>query len=302
MVAGLGPRIAPNSASIPAYADAPIARQVHIESYIGVPLNFADGSLFGTLCAIDPAPHPDRMCEELALIELLASMLSGLLHDELVVAEATRRAERAQADAETDALTELYNRRAWDRLLTAEETRCRKFASPASVVVVDLDGLKHVNDSQGHLAGDNLIRRAGMAIKAATRDSDVAARVGGDEFAVLGAGCDDSSARQLIHRIRTGLRAVGVSASAGYAVRIPGRGLLHAWKEADRAMYREKSAHADARKSVDMATATAQLASRDIRMGLSNLALFVGGDMRENIAPPPPETCEATLCRADNRI
>jgi diguanylate cyclase len=72
------------------------------------------------------------------------------------------RFERAELDSLTDPLTGVGNRRAWDRLLDAEEARCRRYGSPASLVAIDLDELKQVNDADGHLAGDRLLRRAAL--------------------------------------------------------------------------------------------------------------------------------------------
>lgn len=250
MVQGQGPRIAPRSRSIPAYAEAPIGRLVPIEAYVGVPLTFPDGSLFGTLCALHPATQPDFIAEELGLIELLASMLSGLLHNELAVTEAVRLVERAQADAETDPLTEIHNRRAWDRLLAAEESRCRQYGHPASVLSIDIDGLKTVNDLYGHSAGDDLIRRAAKGIRTSIRKSDVVARVGGDEFAVLVTDANLDSGREAVSRILTELDLLAVSASVGVAPRYPAKGLESAWQEADLAMYVEKRKNSTPRVSL----------------------------------------------------
>jgi len=241
MVAGRGPRIAPQSDSVPAYAEAPIGRQVKIGAYVGVPLTFSDGSLFGTLCAIHPSPQPESITTDLPLVELLAAMLSRLLQTELRASEATRRAERSQNEAETDAMTGLYNRRGWNRLLDAEDARCRRYGHPASILAIDLNGLKAVNDSQGHPAGDELILRAGRAIKEALQDSEVAARVGGDEYAVLGPEYSLAESGLLLKRIRGALDCAKVSASLGLAIRVPPQGLEDTWQSADQAMYSEKA-------------------------------------------------------------
>ncbi|MDO9467106.1 MAG: hypothetical protein Q7J36_07375 [Thiobacillus sp.] len=112
MVQDLGPRIAPRANEIPAYAIAPIGQKVEIGAYIGVPLTRHDGSLFGTLCAIDPTPQNKHVVDEQALIELMADLLSGLLQAELATTDAIRRAERAETEASHDPLTQLFNRRA----------------------------------------------------------------------------------------------------------------------------------------------------------------------------------------------
>lgn len=240
MVAGRGPRVAPRSQLIPAYAQAPTSQDMPIAAYIGVPLLRGDGGLFGTLCAIHPTPQPESIAEEQELVELLGNLLSTVLRRDLKLTEEIRRAERAQVEALTDGLTGLYNRRGWDRLLAAEEERCRRFGHPAFVICIDLDGLKKVNDTQGHAAGDELIRRAAAVLRDAARSEDVVARLGGDELAVLGVESDQNGAEALTRRLRDALKAEGIGASLGLALRTPGLGLQYAWEAADQAMYQEK--------------------------------------------------------------
>lgn len=240
MVKGNGPRIAPDSDFVSAYAAAPIGRQISIKAYIGVPLVDTDGKLFGTLCAIDPSPQSEDIVKEQGLIELLATLLSTLLQTELKAARETRRSERLELESETDSLTGLYNRRAWDRLLSTEDDRCRRYGHPAIVLSIDLDELKGVNDTQGHAAGDALIVRAADALRKAVREVDMVARLGGDEFGVIGVECDNSSAEALLGRTRKSLADAQVKASVGLASRIPSYGLKGAWEEADRLMYVEK--------------------------------------------------------------
>ncbi|MDH5234500.1 MAG: sensor domain-containing diguanylate cyclase [Gemmatimonadota bacterium] len=240
MVVGKGPRVAPRSNDIPAYAEAPIAQQVKIAAYIGVPLTGVDGEFFGTLCAIDPAEMPETLRQEQELVEIIGAMLSAILQSELRLAVETRRTEQAQSEALTDAMTGLYNRRGWTRLLTGEENRCRRYGHPACVYVIDLDDLKEMNDTRGHFAGDELITRTASLLSRLGRGQDVVARVGGDEFTLLAVECDRANAENLETRIRTALRDLGVNASIGRAMRQPAQGLEAAWQEADRAMYADK--------------------------------------------------------------
>jgi len=240
MVRGEGPRIAPRADDVPAYAAAPIGRQVPIGAYIGVPLAGVDGELFGTLCAIDPEVQAPALREELDLVELVGGLLGSLLRAELQFAAELRSAERLRAEALTDPLTGLYNRRGWNDLVAREEERCRRYGNPAGVLVVDLDGLKAVNDQSGHFAGDDLIIRAGATIRRVLRGQDIAARVGGDEYAILAVECDAVAASTLAARLRAALEAQGIGASVGVAMRHPAAGLTRAWEQADAAMYLEK--------------------------------------------------------------
>jgi len=79
MVEGTGPHFAPEAADVSCYAEAGIGKELPIAAYIGVPLRRADGSLFGTLCAIDPSPQPPTVGDELPLVELGGRILSSLL-------------------------------------------------------------------------------------------------------------------------------------------------------------------------------------------------------------------------------
>ena len=245
MVKGNGPNIAPSSDAIPAYASAPIGRQVKIKAYAGVPLSLKDGTLFGTLCGIHPAPLPETTVEHLELLELLAANLSTILQLELDSAEEIRRSERFQAEALTDSMTHLYNRRGWELLLAAEESRCARYGHPAVVVIADLDELKRVNDESGHAAGDALIVRASSALRDAARSIDIVARLGGDEFGIVGVECDDVGAQALLKRVRDALAANDVRASVGFAMRDPSVGIRGAWAEADQLMYEQKRMRAD---------------------------------------------------------
>ncbi|HEY9638865.1 MAG TPA: sensor domain-containing diguanylate cyclase [Coleofasciculaceae cyanobacterium] len=236
MVNDNGPRIAPCSSTVPAYATAPIASQVPIGAYVGVPLTH-NGALFGTLCAIHPTPQPEAIATELPLVELMAKLLSTILHIELAASEQLRRAERSHVEAMHDGLTDLYNRRGWDQLLEFEEKRCEQYGHSACAISIDLDGLKQVNDTQGHAKGDELIRRAGQVLQQSVRKQDIVARVGGDEFAVLCVECNRDSGKQLLERLQSALKDTGVEASLGMAERHPGCSLYRTYEAADEAMY-----------------------------------------------------------------
>lgn len=246
MISGQGPRIAPNSDWVAVYASSPIRQQVNIKAYVGMPLTYDDGRLFGTLCAVDPEPQPKSICKERELIELQAKLLSRVLQLELKAEREIRKAERFREESMSDPLTGLYNRRGWDILIAAEEERCRRYGHPATVLVVDLDDMKEVNDSKGHAAGDEYLRLAAAALKESSRAEDLIARIGGDEFAILGVECGQSGADALIRRMRESLSRAGVRASIGCGLRHPSRDLQEAWQRADQDMYIRKRLSEDA--------------------------------------------------------
>ncbi len=148
-----------------------------------------------------------------------------------------KKAETVHIQAMTDALTGVLNRRAWDDRMKNEELRCLRLGNPTCVVSIDLDGLKVINDSQGHAKGDELIKSAADALFEACRETDVVARLGGDEFGILALDCNRESANQLVLRIEETFAKRGIQASLGLAERDPESNLKTAWEEADQAMY-----------------------------------------------------------------
>lgn len=240
---GRGPAIAPDVAGVPGFAGPAgdeTAAVRPIRSHMGLPLVHPDGSIYGTICAADPQPKPPAIVEDLPLFELMARLLSTVLAVETKVASEVRRAERAEEESLVDGLTGLSNRRAWDRSLEVEENRCRRYGIPASVIVVDVDGLKSVNDSQGHAAGDALLRLVAETLQHSSRDPDICSRTGGDEFAILAVDCDETAAEALAERVDGALAAKGVQASLGWATRDPITGLQAAVRRADGSMFEVK--------------------------------------------------------------
>jgi diguanylate cyclase (GGDEF)-like protein len=118
-----------------------------------------------------------------------------------------RQADRLARLSETDPLTGLPNRRALRRHLEEEFRRSKRYRTPVSLLLIDIDGLKQVNDADGHAAGDRLIRVVAASIVDGLRESDFGARWGGDEFAILEpntpAHAAHASAERLVARVAT---------------------------------------------------------------------------------------------------
>jgi diguanylate cyclase (GGDEF)-like protein len=118
----------------------------------------------------------------------------------------------------TDALTGVYNRRYIDRRLLEEIARARRQERPLSVLYIDIDHFKQVNDSVGHQGGDEVLREVATRIKAELRISDALARFGGEEFVVLLIDADRQSAGVVAERIRAGVAGTTVELAGGEMV------------------------------------------------------------------------------------
>ncbi len=175
------------------------------------------GSRIGVLCGLDLLPPHGALDQPLRFVEFAAKTLGTLWSLERRWREVEFQREHAVALALLDELTGLLNRRGWERLATHEVDRCRRHCRSWTVFSVDIDGLKQVNDRRGHAAGDHLLRAAGAALKSSLRQHDLAARIGGDEFAVLAVECDASFAQQIGDRIAASLQSRGVLATIGFA-------------------------------------------------------------------------------------
>lgn len=240
MVEGEGPQIAPDTHEIAVYRDAPIAQQLPIQAYIGMPLRLRDGRLFGTLCALDPQPQRDSIVTDGPVIALCARLLSTVLQSELEHQEDVRKLERVQLEALLDPLTQVYSRRGWERFVLMEDERCVRYGAPLSVLVIDIDDVARVNQAEGQAAGDDLLKRAASTILHTVRTSDVLGRLGDDEFGVLCVETTAPAAEHLVMRIRDALGKTGIGASVGLCAHDIRRKLLETIATADERMYDDK--------------------------------------------------------------
>ena len=114
-----------------------------------------------------------------------------------------RQADELAELAETDGLTCLLNPRGFSARLRSEIKRSKRYREPLSLLFLDLDGLKEINDRYGHRAGSEALRRVAGVIRAELRESDTGARWGGDEFAIIAPNTTSAAAAQFADRIRT---------------------------------------------------------------------------------------------------
>ncbi len=183
-------------------------------SAIGFPLIYAD-QLLGVLY-VETSTAWDFSDDEITLLQTLTDQVSGALHNALTF-------QRAQEQAITDGLTGVKTHRFFMEALSAEWKRSTRAGRPFSLVLMDLDRFKFVNDFYGHLEGDVVLQRVGKILELSCRRSDVVARYGGDEFVVLMPETNVDQARQLGGKLRSSvasdpmLREKNISASFGIA-------------------------------------------------------------------------------------
>lgn len=154
--------------------------------------------------------------------------------------KADLKREQLQRSLSCDALTGCYSRHFIDEKIQAFQTSGKSFA----VAFLDMDGLKKINDRDGHAAGDRLLIYFSKQLRARLRDGDLLARIGGDEFLLVLPNCSEENARKLLTRIRNELTssvspAVSISFSFGVASDLH-KDTTAIIRDADRAMYRDK--------------------------------------------------------------
>jgi diguanylate cyclase (GGDEF)-like protein len=213
--------------------DREACRRVGARSMVVVPLRH-DGQTAGVLKVYSEtraAFEPDQI----RVLTLLADMIASALARAALL-------ERLEQLALTDELTGLPNRRSWYERLEHALARARRSGAPLSVVVLDLNGFKQINDQQGHAAGDRLLRTASACWSTALRDTDVLGRIGGDEFAVVLEQTDETTAAVVAGRLQESLPAGEVTVAAGIATWNRPEDAASLVSRADAAMYDEKSA------------------------------------------------------------
>jgi len=224
------------------------APQGTIGSVIAFPLVCRHHTV-GALVALDPAPSASAP----VLGPALAASFRSILESPAIALDNALALQKAEALSVTDDLTLLYNSRYLNLVLRRESKRASRSGRPLSLLFLDLDGFKQINDTHGHLAGSKALVEAGAIVRGGARETDIPARFGGDEFAVVLPDTGREGAVAVAERIRDRIYdckflesdglSIHLTASIGVAtlpdVAASAEELLRA---ADVAMYRVKDA------------------------------------------------------------
>ena len=206
----------------------------------------------GVLVALDP--QPSKTAPSLGSTVVLA--LRTILEPCAIALDNALALQRAEALSVTDDLTRLYNSRYLNLVLRREAKRASRSGRPLSLLFLDLDGFKQVNDSHGHLAGSKALVEAAAIIRSCARETDVVARFGGDEFALILPDTGRDGAFSVAARIRERLAGAQFLQSDGLSLHLTASiGLAtlpdvagsaeELLKAADTAMYKVKAAGKD---------------------------------------------------------
>ncbi|MBH1987508.1 MAG: diguanylate cyclase [Burkholderiales bacterium] len=218
-----------------------------LQTFLGVPLRH-DGRVVGLIALGNRQEGYEPAMVQ--MLEPLTLTLGTLIHARAVEEERARAERQLVVQATVDALTGLANRRRFFDVTDSLLSQCRRYGTPATVALMDLDHFKQVNDRHGHAMGDAVLKAFASVLLEVLRESDLPARVGGEEFAVLLPSTTAEEARVPLERIRQ-LLANRVIEFGGHSARVTVSIGLSEWREelsspdawlaqADRALYAAK--------------------------------------------------------------
>ena len=191
-----------------------------------------------TIGLMEIADVNDRrfMPQDVEFCQAVCDVVATSLHNAILY-------ERALELAMRDQLTDLHNRRSFDDRLSEAVARAEREGAPVGLLVLDVDGLKRINDAGGHVAGDAALRMAADALRGSVREGDTVCRLGGDEFAVILPAADAEAALGVAQRAQAALAAASgdrIGFSGGVAIALAGTVPHELYRNADQAAYLAK--------------------------------------------------------------
>ena len=236
------------------WGDSQAAKALGIRTYVSAPVRLSDGSIYGTLCAA--SAHAAVLAPTVEVVlHLFAQLIAHHVEREQLMAQLQERNAQLTQLALTDPLTQLPNRTALMQALQRLLAQALRTGTQVLVAFVDLDGFKQVNDVHGHAMGDQLLRTLGQRLQDASRTTDMVARVGGDEFVLVGPSPANPVQQETLLTVQDRLRIAStcqVTLPGGQSLFYPGASvgvvavdgqvsIDTALQQADTAMYDDKA-------------------------------------------------------------
>lgn len=231
----------------------PAYKKFRLETYIGMPIRIG-GRTYGTLNFSSPVKREKNFSEiDIDALQLMSMWISSELRHQ----ESRRHLEQANLQlkelAAKDSLTNIYNRRAFHNYLTQQLLLAKRLENPLSLIMIDVDKFKRYNDKYGHQEGDKILVTLSRLLTEHSRGSDIVARLGGEEFAIL---LPNTEKQGAVHLATTLQQAINehawprdpITVSMGLTTALPKPGKdtnvqdlgTDAFKQADDAMYYSK--------------------------------------------------------------
>lgn len=225
--------------------------ELNLINYLGFPLRWPNGDIFGTLCVLDCEPHYYTEKQERLMLQMRDMIETNLelLEKNL---ELENLSKNLQYLANTDELTGIWNRRAFITESNKELQRAQRNQQPVCLLMMDIDDFKDINDAFGHEVGDEVLRLFTHSIRASKRAYDTFGRIGGEEFAMLLPETRRVEAIELAERIRRKVSEIffhkqktdiSITVSIGvYELAKNDTSILAALSKADKILYAAKRA------------------------------------------------------------
>lgn len=210
MVRGEGPMLAANLDGLDVYKQAPINQTVEIGAYAGVPLLNEDGSLFGTLCAINKGPLPTEVEAQEPLLKLAGRLVSSLIAKESQLAKAPKRLDPVDRARLMEEDTELLSAEGWDRMLEQEEIRSKELGHSVGAIVLLFSEID-----------EHSVMTISEVVHSVLRSSDVVAHVTTGVVGVMAPGAKVPDVARIIGRLKTKLADCAIDVKIGWSVKGP---------------------------------------------------------------------------------
>jgi diguanylate cyclase (GGDEF)-like protein len=218
--------------------DRPRRRRYRSTSFLCMPI-IGGGERLGVVSLTDRSGGEPFGADDLSAFQALTAPVAfALVREQLAT-----QLDELSREVMTDALTGAFSHRYFMTHAEQDFQRARRAGSPLSLLMLDVDNFKQINDSLGHPAGDAVLRRVASILRQTVRGSDICARVGGEEFAVLMPGIGMASAEQIGERVRERIahQLHPVSISVGVAELTPDGSFKDLVQRADQALYQAKT-------------------------------------------------------------